>query len=103
MVEAKKTPTNSGVNSGTWAGRAFVALDSDNRGYLFKHEIFEHIVKGGLDSHKQLASVVEYLDSKGPKDRIEFDEFEILVTSHQFLKRVLENNVVISQFPTFVQ
>jgi len=54
-----------------------------------------------VETHQQLSSVIEVLNAKGPKDRIEFDEFEHLVTCHQFLKRVLERNLVISQFTTF--
>ena len=54
-----------------------------------------------MDSHKGLEKIMEQLEEKGPKDRIEFDEFENMVTQHQFLKKILENNVVISQFPTF--
>lgn len=35
----------------TWAGRAFKALDRENRGYLFKHELLDHIKKSGVYSH----------------------------------------------------
>ncbi len=40
-------------NNGTmpWAGRAFKSLDSENRGYLFKHELLNHIKKGGVYTH----------------------------------------------------
>ncbi len=38
----------------SWAGRAFKALDSENRGYLFKHELLNHIKKGGVYTHHQL-------------------------------------------------
>ncbi len=34
-----------------WAGRALKALDSENRGFLFKHELLDHIKKGGVYSH----------------------------------------------------
>ena len=38
----------------SWAGRAFKALDSENRGYLFKHELLNQIKKGGVYTHHQL-------------------------------------------------
>ena len=34
-----------------WVRRAFQALDSENRGYLYKSEILEHIEKVGVSSH----------------------------------------------------
>lgn len=83
-----------------WAGRAFKALDRDNRGYLLKHEILEQIKKAGVISHLQLAAIVNALESKSAKDQISFAEFESLI-SNNFIKRVLENTLIIPQFQDF--
>jgi hypothetical protein len=90
----KDTPTS-------WAGRAFKALDSDNRGYLFKNELLEQIKKGGVYSHHQLQTLINALECKAPKDPIDFQEFEYLLHGQNFIKRVLENNLVIPMYPAF--
>ena len=83
------------------AGRAFKALDSENRGYLYKHELLNHIQKGGVYSHHQLQTLINALECKSPKDPIDFQEFEYLLHGQNFIKRVLENNLVIPQYPGF--
>jgi hypothetical protein len=35
----------------SWAGRAFSALDTENRGYLLKHELLDHFYNAGIESH----------------------------------------------------
>jgi len=42
----------------SWSGRAFKALDFENRGFLYKHEILNHIYAGGVDSLSQLRTLV---------------------------------------------
>jgi len=34
-----------------WTMRAFKALDRESRGFLYKHEILDHITRGGVESH----------------------------------------------------
>jgi hypothetical protein len=82
----------------SWAGRTFKALDSENRGFLYKHELLNHIKKGGVYSHHQLQTLINALEVKSPKDPIDFQEFEYLLHGQNFIKRVLENNLVI---PTY--
>ena len=78
-----------------WTLRAFKALDIDSRGYLFKHEILDHIIKVGAVSHMQLADIVKKLNAKHIHDHIEFEEFEELLCGHSFIKRVLERNLIV--------
>jgi hypothetical protein len=52
MTPISKVPGKDAPTS--WAGRAFKALDSENRGYLFKHELLNQIKKGGVYTHHQL-------------------------------------------------
>ena len=55
ISDEKVTPTPAPKDALTsWAGRAFKALDCENRGYLFKHELLDHIKKAGVYSHHQL-------------------------------------------------
>ena len=84
----------------SWAGRAFKALDSENRGFLYKNELLDHIKKGGVYSHHQLQTLINALEVKSPKDPILFQEFEYLLHGQNFIKRVLENNLVIPQYPS---
>jgi Ca2+-binding EF-hand superfamily protein len=72
------TPTPAGATS--WAGRAFRSLDCENRGFLLKHEILDHIKKGGVYSHHQLQTLINALECKAPKDPIDFQEFEYLLS-----------------------
>ena len=85
----------------SWSGRAFRSLDSENRGFLYKHELLNHIKHGGVYSHHQLQTLINALEVKSPKDPIDFQEFEYLLSGQNFIKRVLENNLVIPQYPTF--
>ena len=45
--------------------------------------------------------MINALESKAPKDPIDFQEFEYLLSGQNFIKRVLENNLVIPQYPSF--
>ena len=57
MQKSSDTPTPGGTLTAgkdvptSWAGRAFKALDRENRGFLFKHELLDQIKKGGVYSH----------------------------------------------------
>lgn len=85
----------------SWNARAFKSLDSENRGYLLKHELIEHIKAAGTIKHLQVQALLETLAVKGPKDQITFWEFEVMVAGKQFVKRVLENNLVIPSYSCF--
>lgn len=45
--------------------------------------------------------MINALEIKSPKDPIDFQEFEYLIHGQNFIKRVLENNLVIPQYPSF--
>jgi len=87
------------VNS--WATRCFRALDCESRGYIFKHELLNHIKEGGVYFHEQLQTLINALECKSPKDPIEFAEFEYLITGQNFLKRVVEGSLVIPTYKNF--
>ena len=53
-----------------WSVRAFQALDSEARGYLYKDEILDHIRASGTLTNHQLYSVVEFLNEKDQRDHI---------------------------------
>lgn len=38
-------------NSMRWSSRAFRALDTDNRGYIFKDELLDHIKTSGTHTN----------------------------------------------------
>ena len=38
---------------------------------------------------------MQILEAKGPKDRITMNEFEELIKGRNFIKNILENNLVI--------
>ena len=78
MTPITKVPGKDAPTS--WAGRAFKALDSENRGYLFKHELLNQIKKGGVYTHHQLQTLINALEVKSPKDPIDFQEFEYLLS-----------------------
>jgi hypothetical protein len=82
----------------TWPERAFKALDSEGRGYLFKHELLNHINASGTYTNYQLLQIVQWLESKAPKDRIEYTEFEAQISGKLFIKNVLQNQLVIPQY-----
>ena len=86
-----------------WANRAFSALDRENRGFLYKHEILDHIQKGGVYSHHQLANLISALEAKSSKDPIDFKEFESFISGENFIKRVIENTLIMPMFPTFIK
>jgi Ca2+-binding EF-hand superfamily protein len=78
-----------------WSIRAFQALDSDSRGFLFKDELLDHIKASGTITTHQLRDLVSILEEKTSKDKIYLEEFEELIKGRNFIKTVLENNLVI--------
>jgi len=54
-------------------------------------------------SHLQLAPLIRALEAKHTKDHIEFAEFDHIISGHNFIKRVLENTLIIPQFQFFVE
>ena len=63
----------------TWTGRCFTTLDSENRGFLYKSEILDHIRVAGVYTHHQLETLINALECKEPRDPIDFQEFEYLL------------------------
>ena len=78
-----------------WSIRAFQALDSDSRGFLYKDELLDHIKSSGTITTHQLRDMVSSLEEKTSKDKIYLEEFEELIKGRNFIKAVLENNLVI--------
>jgi Ca2+-binding EF-hand superfamily protein len=78
-----------------WSIRAFQALDSDSRGFLYKDELLDHIKSSGTITTHQLRELVSSLEEKTSKDKIYLEEFEELIKGRNFIKAVLENNLVI--------
>lgn len=70
---------------------------------MYKHEILDHIKKSGVYSHSQLAELIRTLEAKASKDPIEFAEFESYISGDNFIKRVLENTLIMPMFPSFVR
>lgn len=81
-----------------WSTRAFKALDTENRGYILKDELLDHIKASGTYTNKQLKIVVKMLKARNPRDPIHLKEFEQIIAGHNFVKNVLENNLIIPQF-----
>ena len=82
----------------SWAGQAFTALDTENRGYLLKHELLDHFHHSGVYTHHGLAGLIAYLEAKSHKCPITFEEFNEFSAKDNFVKRVLENNLIIPQY-----
>ncbi len=78
-----------------WSIRAFQALDSDSRGFIYKDELLDHIRTSGTITTHQLLDMVHTLEEKGPKHKIYLEEFEELIKGRNFIKTVLENNLII--------
>jgi len=78
-----------------WSLRAYQALDSDSRGFLYKDELLDHIKASGTITTHQLRDLVSILEEKTSKDKIYLEEFEELIKGRNFIKTVLENNLVI--------
>ena len=65
MVDVVKQTT---VES--WTGRAFKALDSENRGHLVKREILDLIEAEGVKTHDNLDLLIKTLSKKGDDEAI---------------------------------
>lgn len=53
-----------------WSIRAFQALDSENRGYIEKDELLDHIKASGTITTQQLVDIVAILEEKSSRDKI---------------------------------
>lgn len=84
-----------------WSSKAFKALDNDNRGYIFKDELLNHIKASGTYTNHQLSYLVETLEKMAPREPITSKTFEELIHATNFIKIVLENNLAIPQFSGF--
>jgi hypothetical protein len=86
-----------------WDARAFAALDTDARGFIYKNELLELIEFCGVTSHHQLKPIVNSLHNRESKHPISLEEFAELTHSTNFIKKVLDvdNLLVIPQFKAF--
>jgi hypothetical protein len=91
--------TQSTIES--WTGRAYKALDGQNRGYILKHELLDLIEAEGVSSHQNLEILIQTLQKKRDDEPITFKEFEELTSGLIFLRRVLEFSLVIPQYEPF--
>jgi Ca2+-binding EF-hand superfamily protein len=89
-------------NSMKWSSRAFRAIDTDSRGYIFKDELLNHIKASGTMATQQLAQLVQTLEAMAPRDPISLSAFDNLICGINFIKNVLENNLAVPQFTGFV-
>lgn len=101
FAEQAKAAAQQVHKTKSWAGRAFAALDCESRGYLLKHEILNHFIDNGVESHGALKTVTAILKAKSHKCPITYDEFEQLVAQNNFMKKVIENSLVIPEFSKF--
>ena len=58
---------------------------------MLKHEILNHFIYNGVESHGALKAVTAILKAKSHKCPITYDEFEQLVAQNNFMKKVIEN------------
>lgn len=80
----------------SWAERAFRALDTDSRGSLHAEELLNQIKASGTYTNKQLAQLVGQLEAK--EAGITIAEFKELISGRNFVKKVLEQNLMIPKF-----
>ncbi len=78
-----------------WSIRAFQALDSEGRGYIYKDELLDQIKTSGTITTHRLKDMVSALEENGPKHKIYLEEFDNLIKGCNFIKTVLENNLII--------
>ena len=93
--EMKTSQRISRRSKKTWDGKAFIALDRENRGYLLKHEIMEHFELGGVMEHHGLKYLITALDKKSYKTPIHYEEFKLFASHDNFFKRVIEHSLII--------
>ena len=85
----------------SWAERAFRALDTESRGFIFPDELIKQIKQSGSYTNNQLAQLI--LDLEGISGSISFEKFEVLIHGKNFIKKVLEHNLVIPNYKIFHQ
>ena len=93
-----KQPT---VASDSWLEMVYKVLDEENRGHIFAFEILDHIKFAGVSQHHQIQTLIQVLKSKDTYEPIYFEEFKYLINSQSFIKKVIENQLVIPQFSHF--
>jgi Ca2+-binding EF-hand superfamily protein len=102
MIERYSTAISEGLSYRDvpikWSTKAFHALDSENRGYLYKDEILDHIKGSGTYTNKQLKGIVHRLEQKAAFEKITFSEFEEMISGRNFMKLVLENSLVVPMY-----
>jgi hypothetical protein len=82
--------------------RAFQALDTEGKGFLLKRDVLSVLRDSGVMEHRVLAEFVKELEAKDDHDRITLRKFAQMTKGLSFLRRVLERNLVIPMFETFV-
>ncbi|CDW79921.1 glutaminase kidney mitochondrial-like [Stylonychia lemnae] len=80
---------------------AFKALDSGNRGFLFKEEIINLIRIEGISKHSSLQELNQLLKNKSYTEPINQKEFTKIVSGQNFLKKVFEQDLIIPEFEAF--
>lgn len=89
-------------SSSEWTLRAFFALDTEGKGFLYKKDILTVLRDEGVLEHKGLQDFVSDLEKLEDDDRITLKHFLKMTMGLIFLRRVLERNLVIPMFETFV-
>jgi len=89
-------------SSSEWTLRAFFALDTEGKGFLYKKEILSVLRDEGVMEHRGLQDFVSDLEKLEDDDTITLKQFTIMTKGLIFLRRVLERNLVIPMFESFV-
>ena len=76
-------------------------MDTDSRGYLHAEELLSQIKASGTYTNKQIAQLVAQLEAK--EVGITIAEFEELISGRNFVKKVLEQNLIIPNYQVFHQ
>jgi hypothetical protein len=86
-----------------WGRHAYSALDQENKGYLLKNEVLDPIIKSGVIGDGKLKDLIEYIEHSVLNDgKITLDEWEgSILPKSNFIKRVLESQLVIPEWETF--
>lgn len=89
-------------SSSEWTLRAFFALDTEGKGFLFKKDILSVLRDEGVLEHRGLQDFVYELEKLEDDDSISLRQFTKMTKGLIFLRRILERNLVMPMFETFV-
>jgi len=77
-------------------------LDTEGKGFLFKKDILSVLRDEGVLDHRGLQDFVYDLEKLEDDDSISLRQFTKMTKGLIFLRRILERNLVMPMFETFV-